>query len=1022
MPPSILPPSQSKSSWWSRTKSSRESVVQPVRSFSSLNDDNEKSSTSSMFPVSAKSKDSRFKTLGSAISFKSKKVPSLAIQDPPSDVPIQAPPPPSPPADFGADQTTAAPSALYSNKLTAPKSIRTLHTTELDTDAKSARTASEPRTPSDYRASYQPSVLTFSEIDPFASGGVIVQESHDPNRLSAYSDSSMHEPTSKRGEILFYNRISYASSSSKSQGHSSDSHSMKLASPRSHHFSRPEGSRQNSASGSKESSLAPPASPHAVPRRQSPSGSSGSTVRASEGSGSRLSEPSPGKLSFQQGSDRRPSTANPPLPSALPARLRKVSDVSPGPRRGFFSSSSATASSTPSSIAFSRSRSSTVNSGESFESPNMSPSSVARPLVVVRKASSTRVNLPPLSRAPSQDLPPTPFPESVHDASDSLDDLSLFPDAPSSSSSSLSFAPSMDLDMDTVTGDMINHLMLHSLDDPARSKSKGKGRASRRKANSTSPSDTLRDFELIQPGPSSSTSRLPPTPASSSVDYSGDTYSASMRSLKRASSQQSLLGKRFSGASISSLTSGSASQDDGLFGKSVSPGTKVPRKQRSFHHSRLPLPPIPALRHATSDVAPPASPSSPPDEQQKSAGSTHTHARKRLFSGPGARRSTSSHGQPGSVASGDDDNRSIYSVDELRAAGQKIVMSFGSFANPLSLLTSNSCVAPSSYLPDANTGSTTSLPPEPSTPQTPTGAESSWRSSQTEYIPQHIMSPADMLKLEQQLERESADKGRRGEEAVELRGETAKPDGPMSIDADKRVSVVSAATSAFGEDDPLRQRRYKASAGLPSLKPPVPPSSASRHRNAEAEPSSRLPLRSHSALVSARKPSLSVRPSTVASGQPSPASSVAASADSPQQATWSLPPPPRSRPARSTAAQHGKSEGDKRLSTVLQPLSPPPRHRGRFSSFQGQATHRPTQASISRPPSAFEQKAMQRKSLMKKPSFLDIEDEVDAASESLMDVRLDAMDSPTMDSSFLDMERGKESFDTVRSSDSLLYV
>ena len=59
---------------------------------------------------------------------------------------------------------------------------------------------------------------------------------------------------------------------------------------------------------------------------------------------------------------------------------------------------------------------------------------------------------------------------------------------------------------------------------------------------------------------------------------------------------------------------------------------------------------------------------------------------------------------------------------------------------------------------------------------------------------------------------------------------------------------------------------------------------------------------------------------------------------------------------------------------------------------------------------------------MKKPSFLDIEDEADAASESLMDVKLDALDSPTMDSSFLDMERGKDSFDTVRSSDSLLYV
>ncbi|EPT01537.1 hypothetical protein FOMPIDRAFT_1041285 [Fomitopsis schrenkii] len=482
MPPSILPPNQSKSSWWSRAKSGKEPTVRPMRSFSGLNDDSEQS----MLPVSAKSKDlsgSRLKTLGSAITFKSKKAASLAIQDLPSDVPIQAPPPPTPPADLDADQTTVAPSPLHSsNKLQGIKSIRTARSTEADTDAKSAHTASEPRTPSDYRTSYQPSVLSsFSEIDPFASGGVIVQQNHDPNRLSAYSDSSMQESSKQRGEILFYNRISYASSSSKSQGHSSDSYSMNPASPRSSRFSRASGSRQNAAGGVKDTSLAPPASPLTGPRRQSPSSSSGSTVR--NGDGSRFSEPPPGKLPFQrtslpfasrsrgmtigapEGSDWRPSTAG---PSAVPARFRKMSDLP---------SASPKAPSSSSPISFGRSRSSTVNSAESFESPNMSPSSTARPLVVVRKASSTRVNLPPLSRAPSQDLPPTPFPESIHGASDSLDDLSLYPDAdiPSSSSSSLSFAPSMDLDMVAVAGDMINQLMLHSFDDQVGSKSKGKG-------------------------------------------------------------------------------------------------------------------------------------------------------------------------------------------------------------------------------------------------------------------------------------------------------------------------------------------------------------------------------------------------------------------------------------------------------------------------------------------------------------------------------------------------------------------
>lgn len=668
-----------------------------------------------------------------------------------------------------------------------------------------------------------------------------------------------------------------------------------------------------------------------------------------------------------------------------------------------------------------------MNSAESFESPNMSPSSTARPLVVVRKASSTRVNLPPLSRAPSQDLPPTPFPESIHGASDSLDDLSLYPDAdiPSSSSSSLSFAPSMDLDMVAVAGDMINQLMLHSFDDQVGSKSKGKGRVRRRTAMSTSPSDTLRDFEFVQPGPSSSTSRLPSTGGSGDggyADYNPGSHSTSMHSLNRAPSQQSLLGKRFSGASISSITSGSVSYEDALFGKSMSPGTKMPRKQRSFHHSRLPLPPIPALRHATSGVEPPASPVCPPIEQRKSSGSMHTPARKRLFSGgSSSRRSTSSHGQ--GAMSGDDDNRSIYSVDEqLRAAGQKIVMSFGSFANPLSLLTNNSCVAPGSYLPDASTGtwSTTSLPPEPQTPQTPTGMESSRRASQAEYVPQHIMSPAEMLRLEQQLAREAADKERRESEAGDRRGQVTEARGPVPA-AERQASIVSPATSAFGYDDPVHRRDNKTPVASPQLKPVVslPPTRATR-----------LPSRSHSAQAQhPRKPSLTVRPSTATSIQQSPATSAAASSESPQQATWSLPPPPRARPSLSVQAKKGGNE--KRLSTApLQPLSPPPaRLRERVPSLQGSSPggpvktmHRAAQPTVSRPPSAFDQKALQRKSLMKKPSFLDIEDEADVTSESLMDMKLDALDSPAMDSSFLDMERGKDSFDTVRSSDSLLYV
>ena len=78
----------------------------------------------------------------------------------------------------------------------------------------------------------------------------------------------------------------------------------------------------------------------------------------------------------------------------------------------------------------------------------------------------------------------------------------------------------------------------------------------------------------------------------------------------------------------------------------------------------------------------------------------------------------------------------------------------------------------------------------------------------------------------------------------------------------------------------------------------------------------------------------------------------------------------------------------------------------------------------SRPPSSFDrQKIMKRRSLMKKPSFLDIDDEADG-DEHGDDEDEDedrSPDSPGMDGSFLDLD-GKGSFDTIRSIDSGYYV
>ena len=87
-----------------------------------------------------------------------------------------------------------------------------------------------------------------------------------------------------------------------------------------------------------------------------------------------------------------------------------------------------------------------------------------------------------------------------------------------------------------------------------------------------------------------------------------------------------------------------------------------------------------------------------------------------------------------------------------------------------------------------------------------------------------------------------------------------------------------------------------------------------------------------------------------------------------------------------------------------------------------------TGMTISRPPSAFNQKALNRRSVLRKPSFLEIDDDdedyedddgIDPDTITLADMaeRRTLVSEPVemeMESSFLDLDRGN-SFDTVRS-------
>ncbi|KAI0778339.1 hypothetical protein BD413DRAFT_608962 [Trametes elegans] len=1067
-----LSPSAPPKPWWSRSKSSREQL-RANRSFSSLTDDSEKYSAPS--PSSSKHRDGlpslKFNSLASAIGLKSKKLPALTIQDPPS--------PESSALHYhdrhsrpGTGTSTTSTSdhhvPFFTNRPPA-KSVSTVRSSEYDFDAASdPHTISEPRTPSDHprdRMSYQTSVMTFSEIDPFASGGIVVQHlPQDPNRLSAYSDSSMLDPNHQKRGDLPHNRRSYGSSSSHSHGNSSDGQALSPLSVSSYARSPPARSAYDLTQPNDAIRL--PVTSHSQTQRtrrtKTPSGSnsSNSTVTP-EGLRNRVVSDTPGGPSLPR--KRSSPTLSRPRGKTVgalgsrdsrpdvPRAATRSPDVvmSPLPplqvRRLPSGSSSPSSSNTPSPSPISYTRSRTTSNTPSIESP-ISPT---RPLVVVRKASSSRVNLPPLHAAPPMSNlpppPPSPVPRSPYRERDH--DLSPLDFRTSSSSSlSLNFAPSVDGYHDMDSSDALSQLINEHYDlgpfemrEPDR---KGKRRSHRN--TYVIDGDLSPTAAAIEPSLPSPLGKFPPVPAFIHGDLSA---SKAGKLLKKMSSQQSL-SQRLSATSITS----SASQDEPSHGHASSSG-KSARKQRSFHHTRVPLPPIPGLRQGSSgqpsgslETLP--APSSPVVEPRRSS---VTSPRKRLFSTSSARRSSSSHGPN---APSEDDSRSVFSIDtDLRpgtasAATDHITLSFG--GGGLSLMTRNACISPSSLWEDSSS---------------PGGAESSKRTSQSEYVPQYIMSPAEQLRLAEKLEDaeetepepeperrpkldlQPGDFGLAFRKGGKNQGEGFE--GTHRARSDSILSHASTGTLAFGSSAAPSAGGNGEHGGVsrgssvlstksvprrPGIARGAPPSALPPRKIAEGLHG---PSRSTSMLARSlnKPPPVSARPSTAQGrvDQPtSPTVSFAAPDHSPEAPSTSLPPPPRRRPSR-TDLKDGEL-ASKRVSIVpINPLSPPPvRPRPRRQP----ASDPTVTTTTSRPPSAFDrQKILQRRSIMKKPSFLDIDDEADASAESVdvdVDPRAgaDASGAPPstpesftmeMESSFLDMDR-KESFDTVRSTDSAYYV
>ncbi|KDQ31044.1 hypothetical protein PLEOSDRAFT_1092426 [Pleurotus ostreatus PC15] len=179
--------SSSTSKWWSLS-----SKTAPASSSKQTNPPKDA-------PGSAKAASgSKFNTLASAIGFKSKKHPVLAIQEPP-----YLPRTPSFPNVSPAIELPLQNDRKYMNRPPS-KSV---------SSTKSPVESIGPVTPVEHHNPHRQSLLTLSDQDPFASYGMNAVA--DPNRLSVYSGSSGSDYMSKKASMQ---RTSYASSAFSSAG------------------------------------------------------------------------------------------------------------------------------------------------------------------------------------------------------------------------------------------------------------------------------------------------------------------------------------------------------------------------------------------------------------------------------------------------------------------------------------------------------------------------------------------------------------------------------------------------------------------------------------------------------------------------------------------------------------------------------------------------------------------------------------------------------------------------------------
>jgi len=386
--------------------------------------------------------------------------------------------------------------------------------------------------------------------------------------------------------------------------------------------------------------------------------------------------------------------------------------------------------------------------------------------------------------------------------------------------------------------------------------------------------------------------------------------------------------------------------------------TKLIKKQLSFHHARILMPPFStSLKQANSSSISPGRDGLPvPDDRKDSAQSSPKlpitppvsnpmRVRERLFSGSGSRR----HASPQSPGP-DDERQSILSLPSATSPHTR----------PHTAIPVNRSSVP-------NRPELPSFWDEEALKSGPaTGSESQ------DYGPQQILSAADILKFENMV--------RDGENLNEF--------------VRSRQSSITSVAASKHSGHPASEPATIGGSLLPS--PITRRLDSSQATNGRDAISDRPRTRGNSLQALQALQGKAGDSTNVHSPSPSPAIGARSQSFQSLNALSGLPVPPRLRIRPSTSSGHSIPlaesvllPGGDRSSVVLHPLSPPPMRRN--------AARR-----MLEPPSP--PSASLRPAITRRPSFLDMRDDPD---------RELPLPPPPQDS-FLDM--GKASLDTVRSS------